>query len=211
MDKIYKRNLMNELLIDFVMFNKIYVEKLLKKFYTDKIIKIHKQKIDRTKIYVDDIKKETDKILYNLTEEQWIEFDNKRIKDKQINNKIGELHEYLITNYVNFVRADKNTKVDIMKKDNSIFIELKNKFNTLNSAGKEQTINNLKQVKTMYPNSLCILGIINGKTYKKKINENPELWEYSNEELFNLIFEDKNYYNVINKTIKSCLKDWVKN
>jgi hypothetical protein len=79
-------------------------------------------------------KKESDKIAYNLTDEEWEEFDSKRLKDKQINNKIGELHEYLLSNCNKYCKSndiDKTLKVDVMKKDKTEFYEIKNNNLTL--------------------------------------------------------------------------------
>ena len=160
--------------------------------------------MDRTKITIDEIKKESDKICYGLTDDEWIKFDNARLKDKQINNKIGELHQYLLENVKDYCKCndiDKSLKVDIMKKDYSVFIEIKNKHNTMNSSSRESTINKLKQIKNKYTNSLCLIGIVNGKNYKKKISDTPEIWEYSCDELFNLVFYDKNYYQIVNNCI----------
>ena len=104
-----------------------------------------------------------------------------------------------------------------MKKDKTIFIEIKNKHNTLNASNasnassRESTINKLKKIKKLYPKSLCLIGIINGKKYKKIISENPEIWEYSCEELFNLVLNDSNYYQTINNYIMDGLKIGLKN
>ena len=95
-----------------------------------------------------------------------------------------------------------------MKKDKSAFLEIKNKHNTMNGASKESAINKLKEVKLKYPNAICAIGIINGKNHKKLICESPEVYEYSGEELFNLIFSDKNYYQTVKKIIQEGLKGW---
>ena len=184
---------------------------LIEEFYVSKVIGLYEEKVDRSKTTIDEIKKESDKIAYNLTDEEWEEFDSKRIKDKQVNNKIGELHEYLMSNCKDFFKSndfDKSLKVDVMKKDKSVFLEIKNKHNTMNGASKESAINKLKEVKLKYPNAICAIGIINGKNHKKLICESPEVYEYSGEELFNLIFNDKNYYQTVKKIIQEGLKGW---
>ena len=178
--------------------------------HIDNIINIYEEKVDRNKTTIDEIKKESDKICYGFTEEEWIEFDNKRLKDKQ--NKIGELHEYLLENTKDYCKSnniDKSLKVDVMKKDYSVFIEIKNKYNTMNSLNKESVINKLKKIKNKYTDSLCLIGIINGKDYKKKVSENPEVWEYSGNKLFNLIFKNKDYNQKINNYIIDSFKIWI--
>ena len=217
LDQITKKKLINKLLEKVLLDNNnimcsIELNKLIKNFYIDNIINIYEEKVDRSKTKIDEIKKESDKICYSLTEEEWIEFDNKRLKDKQINNKIGELHQYLLENAKNYCKSnniDKSLKVDVMKKDYSVFIEVKNKYNTMNSSSKESAINKLKKIKNKYTDSLCLIGIINGRNYKKKISENPEIWEYSGEELFSLIFKNKDYYQMVNNCIIDSLKNWI--
>ena len=76
-------------------------------------------------------------------------------------------------------------------------------------SGKLSTINKLKKIKNKYPDSLCLIGIINGKNYKKKISTSPEIWEYSGEELFNLVFTSKDYYQIVNNCIIDSLKIWI--
>jgi hypothetical protein len=185
------------------------LEELMKNFYIDNIIKIYQNETDRNKTKIDEIKKESDKIAHNLTEEEWIKFDNMRLKDKQINNKIGELHEYICCNSNNFCKAPKSLKVDIIKNDYSIFIELKNKYNTLNSSSRENTINRLIKIKKQYNESLCLIGIINGKSFKKKIDEENDIWLYSGDELFELIFNDKNYLKHVKTIISNNMKEWL--
>jgi hypothetical protein len=191
------------------------LENLIKIFFKEHIISISEEPINRKITTIDLIKKSTDKIIYNLTDEAWYKFDNVRLKDKQINNKIGELHEFLLAKSKNYVKCnsvDKNIQVDIMKTDKSVFIELKNKYNTMNNSSKLQTIERLKDIKHKYPESLCLIGIINGKnnsSSKKKISSNPEIWKYTGEELFNLVFNEKNYLNTVESIITSGLKLWI--
>lgn len=214
LDEIKKKFLINKLLVSALLnskniMNSVELNELIKNYYIDSIINLYKEEIDRSKITINEIKKESNKICYELTEKEWINFDNKILKDKQINNKIVELHQYLLENVKDYCKAndfDKSLKIDVMKKDYSVFIDLKNKYNTMNSSSRELTINKLKKVKNKYIDSLCLIGIINGKNYKKKISDNPEVWEYSGEELFNLVFVSKDYYEIVNKCIIDSLK-----
>ena len=217
LDEITKKKLINNLLKKVLIDNNnimcsVELNKLIKNFYIDNIINIYEEKVDRNKTTIDEIKKESNKICYGFKEEEWIEFDNKKLKDKQINNKIGELHEYLLENTKDYCKSnniDKSLKVDVMKKDYSVFIEIKNKYNTMNSLNKESVINKLKKIKNKYTDSLCLIGIINGKDYKKKVSENPEVWEYSGKKLFNLIFKNKDYNQKINNYIIDSFKIWI--
>ena len=66
----------------------VELNELIKNFYIDNIINIYEEKIDRSKTTIDEIKKESDKNCYGFTEEEWIEFNNKILKDKQIKIKL---------------------------------------------------------------------------------------------------------------------------
>jgi DNA (cytosine-5)-methyltransferase 1 len=215
LDDIYIRKLKNIIFQNYLLntTNKMQMlEELIKKFYMTKTINIYESKVDRKRTKIDEIKKESDKIAYNFTDEEWEKFDTERLKDKQINNKIGELHEYLLRNANDFCKSndiEPELKLDIMKKDKTILLEIKNKHNTMNSSSKNDTINKLKKAKEKYPNAICAIGIVNGSNHIKKICEKPEIYEYSGEKLFDLVFNDKNYYNNVLDCIKKCMPQWM--
>jgi hypothetical protein len=104
---------------------------------------------------------------------------------------------------------DRTLRVDIMKNDFSVFIELKNKHNTMNSSSRESTLRKLININKKYPRSICLIGIINGNNYVKKINKHPCIYEYSGEELFKLILNDADYYTKVTNIIENNLDDWV--
>jgi len=190
---------------------------LIKTYFKQHIANIYLDKVDRTKITVDLMKKEMDKVCYNLTEEQWIEFDTNRVRDKQLNNKIGELHEYILSHINNdFEQCVKgDTLVDMKKKDNTVFIELKNKYNTIKGSDVKVVIKKLQDLKKKYPDALCLIGIINGKdneSSKKLISKKgePEVYMYTGSYLFELVTGNKDYYTNITNIINTHMKDWLK-
>ncbi len=90
--------------------------------------KLQKNTIDPFKLIFDIINGE-------LQTDEWISSERIRQNDKTINNRIGEFHQKLlgkVNGWVDLGVGD-DSKVDLMKSDKSIFIELKNKFNTMNS------------------------------------------------------------------------------
>jgi hypothetical protein len=110
----------------------------------------------------------------------WIKGEEIRQKDKTINNRIGEFHQMLlggVDGWVNLGTGDE-TKVDLRKGDNTIFIELKNKFNTPNSDSLSKVREKLKSLLQAYPNSRAYWAYIldkNGESY-------DVIWKYGNEE-----------------------------
>ena len=69
------------------------------------------------------------------TVDAWIKGETIRQGDKTLNNRIGDFHQRLLggaNGWTNLGTGDES-KVDLKKSNNSIFIELKNKFNTVNA------------------------------------------------------------------------------
>ena len=202
---IVKRNFVS-------MMNKSVVD-----FYNSRIKCLYENdvKIQNTDV----IKKKMDMISYGLNEEEWTRKEKMRIQDKKINNKIGEIHEYVMSKLEGWEKckySENNTIsemcADINKKDGSVFIELKNNFNTMNAASRKGVIANLTQIKKRFPKAIVAIGIINGKDHKKKINGAVELWEYSGKELYGLVYGSDQYYNdILNALDMIHIMDDIKN
>ena len=108
---------------------------------------------------------------------------------------------------------DKDCRADIMKKDKTMFIELKNSFNTLNCAGRQETINRLITIKKKYPKAYVALGCVNGKngkSYDKKI-DNHDIYELHGESLFEKITGDKTFFNKVLKMVEEITKCYITN
>lgn len=189
---------------------KLHAQKIFKEFYESKMKQIYEDD-DIVSRDVDQLKKVIDQKSYNISETEWNNFENARLKDKKLNNKIGELNELLLSSYdgwqsCNHLKKFKFHGVDARKKDNSVFLEIKNKHNTLNCASRKQTIKNLIKIKEQYPNAIVAIGIINGKDDVSIIHQNPEIRQYSGEELFKLVFGYRKAYQVIINAIKEFLQ-----
>ena len=205
-----KNNKINDKLNSSIMAK--LLTKKIKKFIQKKIIPIisKETKLGKTDI----VKKHMDMLCYDMNEEEWYKNEKIRIKDKQINNKIGELHEYIISELDGWENcknsSDKYVKscgLDVYKKDKSVFIEIKNKYNTLNSSSKKETIDKLQKIKDKYPDALCVIGIIYGSDMKKQVKDS-EIWTYSGKEFYKLVYNDEKYYDdVVNILSKLCISD----
>ncbi|MFA6530405.1 MAG: Eco47II family restriction endonuclease [Candidatus Micrarchaeia archaeon] len=141
------------------------------------------QKLDMAKLQrntLDPFKMVFDILNGGTTISAWIKGEEIRQKDKTINNRIGEFHQMLlggVDGWVNLGTGDE-TKVDLRKGDNTIFIELKNKFNTPNSDSLSKVREKLKSLLQAYPNSRAYWAYIldkNGESY-------DVIWKYGNEE-----------------------------
>ncbi|KZX10411.1 Eco47II family restriction endonuclease [Methanobrevibacter curvatus] len=100
-----------------------------------------------------------------------------RQTDKTVNNYIGEFHQMVlgsIKGWTNLGTGDE-TGVDLKKDDNSIFIELKNKYNAMNSSSQSECRRKLENIVEKYPDSTAYWGFIINKKYKPVC----EIWEYT--------------------------------
>ena len=75
--------------------------------------------------------------------------------DKTINNTIGEFHQSLlgsVDGWTDLGTGD-DTKLDLKMDDNSVFLELKNRFNTVNSDSLSKVRDKLERNLERYPDS----------------------------------------------------------
>lgn len=105
---------------------------------------------------LDPIKAYFDMEFNQLTLEEFIAIEAKRKADKNINNHIGEFHQNLLNGISGF-EAPPSAGYDVRKLDNTIFGELKNKHNTMNSTSSAGTFQKLQGYADQYPNSTCYL------------------------------------------------------
>lgn len=142
---------------------------------------------------IDTIKLTFDSKFNNLDEETLIKSEIARQIDKSINNAIGTFHEEILGGILGYEIGNKSG-YDIKAKDNSLFAEIKNKHNTMNSGGAESVFQKLVKFANDYPNSKCYLVEILSKSsfnnnWSSKINGK----DYSHERVFK-ISGDQFYY-----------------
>lgn len=176
---------------------------------------------------IDKIKEKIEMGILGMTKDEYKKYQKTILLNKQITQKIGYLHEHILQHIDGWTHCknlnDSNVHADIMKKDKSIFIELKNSWNTMNCSSRKTVINNLIQIKNQYPNSRVVLGIINPKSGNGSVKlitgvnnkNNIEIYEYSGIPLINLItgnpklFEDVE--NIIGEYFDDLNQDFADN
>jgi len=138
-------------------------------------------KIDKKGFYenkVDTIKLTFDSNFNNISEEKLIEAEILRQIDKSINNSIGTFHEQILGG-IDGYETGRLSGYDIKAVDNTLFADIKNKHNTMNSSAAESLFQKLKKyadenkkakcywVQILAKNSFCEnwVGDINGKEY----------------------------------------------
>tara|TARA_Y100001936_G_scaffold220891_2_gene235425 strand:+ start:4554 stop:5072 length:519 start_codon:yes stop_codon:yes gene_type:complete len=89
----------------------------------------------------------------------------------------GYIAQVLIGNYPGWEDLGRGhpSKLDCRKLDNSVILELKNKYNTCNCSSKSKTLECLAEYKVKNPETTCILGIVNSKVTDKILIKEHEV------------------------------------
>lgn len=112
----------------------------------DSYVIAHKA-IDEAKFYgnkLDVIKLTFDKHFKNMTDEELLESEVIRQIDKSITNAIGTFHEEMLGSIEGYVRGNLDGWDIKSKNGNSLFADIKNKHNTMNSSATENLYQKLQ-------------------------------------------------------------------
>ncbi len=132
-------------------------------------------------------------------------------KATQKRMKEGELAQTVIGNWYGWEDFGQghSSGLDCKKRDNSIIMEVKNRYNTTNSGSQKALLDKLSNYKKEYPSTRCIWGIVNPKSGCKKLCEKityngVEIEKIQGKELFKLVFSigDIDYSQQIINIIK---------
>ena len=100
--------------------------------------------------------------------DDWINFEIPRQHDKTASNRVGDFHQNLlgrVDGWVNLGRGD-HSGMDLKKEDDSIWIELKNKYNTMNSSSLRDTRFKCEELAEKYPNAKIYWAYIVSQNYE---------------------------------------------
>lgn len=167
---------------------------------------------------IDTIKLTFDSKFNHIDEESLIQLEILRQIDKSINNSIGTFHEQILGGIKGF-EAGNHSGYDIKASDNTLFADIKNKHNTMNSSASEALFQKLKRyaddykqakcywVQILSKGSFCELwsGDINGKEYS-----HSRVYKISGDQFYAIISGQQDalfqLYQVLPKAIKDYLK-----
>ena len=122
---------------------------------------------------VDPIKFQFDMVFNEINDSDYIKAAITRQVDKTISNAIGAFHQRLLGCIDGLNDLGVGNGCDLVNDQRTIFAELKNKHNTMNSSSSEATIQKLINTAEKNPKATCYLIQI---IAKKSIND---LWEGS--------------------------------
>ena len=129
---------------------------------------------------IDPFKMLFDIINSKISAEDWIKSEARRQADKSINNRIGEFHQKLLGGVDGWEDVGKGHPlgIDLAKKDDKIFIELKNKHNTVKGDDLKNVFDKLKKVADRHPDAIVYYAYI----VPEKASSGELIWKTSQRE-----------------------------
>lgn len=178
---------------------------------------INKKKFYKNKI--DTIKLTFDAKFNNIDEDKLIEGEILRQIDKSINNSIGTFHEEILGGIKGF-EAGKLSGYDIKAKNDTLFADIKNKHNTMNSSSAESLFQKLAHYANTYKKAKCywvqILaknsfcekwsGEINGKEYS-----HSRVYKISGDKFYALLTGQDDALFQLYKILPTAISDYLNN
>lgn len=166
---------------------------------------------------VDTIKLTFDSKFNDISEESLIQTEILRQIDKSINNSIGTFHEQILGGIKGF-EVGKLSGFDIKANDNTLFADIKNKHNTMNSSSSESLFQKLSKyadthkkskcywVQVLAKSSFCELwkGEINGKEYS-----HSRVYKISGDQFYALLSGKENAFFQLYKNLPIAVADYL--
>jgi hypothetical protein len=166
---------------------------------------------------VDTIKLTFDSKFNNINEENLIQAEILRQIDKSINNSIGTFHEQVLGGIAGY-EVGNLSGFDIKAKDETLFADIKNKHNTMNSSSAEALFQKLARYADTYKKAKCywvqILakgsfneswkGEINGKEYS-----HSRVFKISGDQFYALLSGEKNALFQLYKSLPLAISDYL--
>lgn len=107
---------------------------------------------------IDPIKLTFDKALFKKSIEEIIELEIHRQRDKSNTNAIGYFHQYMFKYIPNCEVPIHGFDIIVSQKDGTkIYVEMKNKHNTMNSSSAQKTYIGMQNQILKNPNDMCFL------------------------------------------------------
>ncbi len=153
-----------------------------------------------------------------LEEESLIQLEILRQIDKSINNSIGTFHEEVLGG-INGFQSGKLSGYDIKAIDDTLFADIKNKHNTMNSSAAEALFQKLARyandhkkakcywVQILAKSSFCELwsGEINGKEYS-----HSRVYKISGDQFYALLSGQNDAFFQLYKILPIAIKDYLR-
>jgi len=147
--------------------------------------------------------------MYNkgISFDSWKNTESTRQNDKTVNNKVGEFHQKLLGCVEGWNDLQTGDVADLGNTSQTIFIELKNRWNTVKGSDMIHMWDKLKKIVTTdYPGSTAYWGFIN----EKNGTSGEDIWEHQgNTNPSVKKIWGKNVYELITGKTDSLEKIWI--
>lgn len=167
---------------------------------------------------VDTIKLTFDAKFNDIDEEILIQAEILRQIDKSINNSIGTFHEQILGGIKGF-EVGNLSGFDIKAEDDTLFADIKNKHNTMNSSSAEALFQKLARYANDYKKAKCFwvqilakgsfcelwTGEINGKEYS-----HSRVYKISGDQFYALLSGKEDAFFELYKALPLAIKDFIK-
>lgn len=180
-----------------------------------------KKNISKSKFYknkIDTIKLTFDSKFNDIDETELIETEILRQIDKSINNSIGTFHEQILGGIEGYQVANLSG-FDIKAEDDTLFADIKNKHNTMNSSSAEALFQKLARYADDYKQAKCYwvqilaknsfnehwTGDINGKEYS-----HSRVFKISGDQFYALLTGENNAFFNLYKALPIAIDDYLK-
>lgn len=180
-----------------------------------------KENISKQNFYsnkVDTIKLTFDSKFNDIDEESLIQVEILRQIDKSINNSIGTFHEQVLGGIKGY-EIGNLSGFDIKAKDDTLFADIKNKHNTMNSSAAEALFQKLARYANDYKKAKCywvqILakgsfnerwsGEINGKEYS-----HSRVYKISGDQFYALLSKQEDAFFQLYQALPVAIEDYLK-
>lgn len=179
-----------------------------------------KANISKKKFYnnkIDTFKLTFDSKFNNLNEKTVIETEILRQIDKSINNSIGTFHEEVLGGIEGYEKGNLSG-FDIKATDDTLFADIKNKHNTMNSSAAESLFQKLAHYANTYKSANCYwvqilakgsfnekwFGEINGKEYS-----HSRVYKISGDQFYYLLTGKETAFFELYQTLPSAIQDFL--
>lgn len=180
-----------------------------------------KKNISKSKFYknkIDTIKLTFDSKFNDIDETELIETEILRQIDKSINNSIGTFHEQILGGIEGY-EVGNLSGFDIKAEDDTLFADIKNKHNTMNSSSAEALFQKLARYADDYKQAKCYwvqilaknsfnehwTGDINGKEYS-----HSRVFKISGDQFYALLTGENNALFNLYKALPIAIDDYLK-
>lgn len=167
---------------------------------------------------VDPIKFQFDMAFNKINGSDYIKAEIARQVDKTISNAIGEFHQTLLGCINGLNDLGVGNGCDLSNDSKTIFAELKNKHNTMNSSSSEATMQKLIHFAEQYPKANCYLiqiiakkshnelweGYFNGRYYS-----HPRVRKISADKFYELVTGDPEAFYKLCRVLPQATEDYI--